>query len=134
MEVFHQYSSDCGQTWSVPVMLSEQDMWACQYPSSAVDNDSNVFVNWYDYKNSPYAWTGSIFVRHATNNGAAWDTIQNITTLYRAKRPDISVQNDNLHVVWMDQRDYPGSPFDSFEIYYRHSSDKGNTWGPETRL
>src|SRR4030042_502991 len=28
MEVFHQYSSDCGQTWSVPVMLSEQDMWA----------------------------------------------------------------------------------------------------------
>ncbi len=134
LEVFHQYSSDCGQTWSQPVILSEQDIWGGQWSSIAVDQDSNIYVDWWDYKNSPYAWTGSIFTRIGSNNGAAWDTIQNITTLYRAKRPDIAAQDSNVHVVWMDQRDYPGSPFDSFEVYYRYSSDRGNTWSLETRL
>jgi hypothetical protein len=133
-EVFHQYSSDCGQTWSEPLMLSEQDIWGGQWSSIAVDHDSNVYVDWWDYKNSPYAWTGSIFIRNGASNGATWDTIQNITTLYRARISDIAAFSNDVHVVWMDQRDYPGSPFDSFEIYYRYSSNKGNTWGPETRL
>lgn len=133
-EVFHQYSSDCGQTWSKPVMFSEQDIWGSQWPSIAVDCDSNVYVSWWDYKNSPYSWTGSIFTRVGASNGAIWDTIQNITTLYRAKRCDIAAYGNGVHVVWMDQRDYPGSPFHGFEVYYRYSSDRGNTWGPETRL
>lgn len=134
IEILYQRSTDIGQTWSLPIMLSEPDMWTGQIPSIATDNDSNVYVDWWDYKESPYAWTGSIFLRKGVNNGTAWDTIQNLTTLYRARISDIAVQDSNVHVVWMDHRDYPGSPFDSFEIYYRYSSDKGNTWGPETRL
>ena len=134
-EVFHQYSSDCGQSWSQPVMLSEQDIWHSFGSVIAIEEDSMVYVDWTDGKNTPYPYTGNIFLRVSSNYGASWDTIQNMTTLYRAKRPDIATQGDDVHVVWMDDRDYPGSPpFDSFEIYYRYSSDRGNTWGPETRL
>ncbi len=134
VEIYYQRSSDVGQTWSLPLMVSEDDIWGGQRASIAVDNDANIYIDWWDYKNSPYAWTGSIFLRKGVNNGTNWDTIQNLTTLYRAKISDIAVQGNNVHIVWMDQRDYPGSPFDSFEIYYRYSSDRGNTWGPETRL
>lgn len=135
IEVFHQFSSDCGQTWSQPVILSERDKWASQEPSIAANADSNVYVTWFDFKNSPYLYTGSVFTRLGSNNGNIWDTIQNITTLYRAKRPDIAVYGDNVHVVWQDDRDAPNpNGLDGFEIYYRYSSDKGNTWGPETRL
>jgi len=134
VEIYYQRSSDVGQTWSDSIMLSEADMWTGQIPSIAVDHDSNVYVDWWDYKNSPYAWTGSIFFRKSVNSGATWDTIQNITTLYRARLSDIAVFGNDVHIVWLDQRNYPGSPFDSFEIYYRYSSNKGNTWGPETRL
>ena len=134
-DIYYKRSTDIGQTWCDSIMLSENDIWIGQYPSIAVDRDSNIYVDWWDYKNSPYAWTGSIFFRRSLDdNSASWDTIQNITTLYRAKLSHIAVFENDVHIVWMDQRDYSGSPFDSFEIYYRYSSDRGNSWGPETRL
>ncbi len=133
-DIYYKHSTNIGQTWCDSIMLSENDIWTGQYPSIAVDRDSNIYVDWWDYKNSPYAWTGSIFFRRSLDNSASWDTIQNITTLYRAKLSHITVFENNVHIVWLDQRDYPGSPFDSFEIYYRYSSNRGNSWGPETRL
>ena len=133
-DIYYKHSTNIGQNWCDSIMLSVNDIWTGQYPSITVDRDSNIYVDWWDYKNSPYAWTGSIFFRRSLDNSASWDTIQNITTLYRARLSHIAVFENDVHVVWLDQRDYPGSPFDSFEIYYRYSSDRGNSWGPETRL
>jgi hypothetical protein len=40
----------------------------------------------------------------------------------------IAYQGDTLHVVWYDGRD------GNYEIYYKKSSDGGDTWGEDTRL
>lgn len=70
-----------------------------------------------------------------------------LTKLHSQWLPDIRLTNDtnvsqtshsnswaiaanvnNVHIVWWDYRD------GNYEIYYKRSSDNGNTWGLDTRL
>lgn len=37
-------------------------------------------------------------------------------------------ENNYLHIAWMDNRD------GNYEIYYKRSTDNGQTWSPDTRL
>lgn len=41
---------------------------------------------------------------------------------------NVAVNGDTVHVVWYDNRD------GNTEIYCKHSTDGGTTWGPDTRL
>ena len=47
--------------------------------------------------------------------------------------PNVAVEGDDVHVVWDDARDY-GAPTTMGEIFYRASTDGGETWGNVTRL
>ncbi|MCM8782278.1 MAG: T9SS type A sorting domain-containing protein [Candidatus Omnitrophica bacterium] len=40
----------------------------------------------------------------------------------------VAASGSNVHVVWYDNRD------GNYEIYYKRSTDNGETWGPDTRL
>jgi hypothetical protein len=51
--------------------------------------------------------------------------------MHRAVASDILAESTNLHLVWEDDRN---SFDDNFEIYYRMSTDLGQTWGSEVRL
>lgn len=42
----------------------------------------------------------------------------------------VDVSGDTVHVVWMDNRETANS----YEIYYKRSTDGGETWGQDTRL
>lgn len=44
------------------------------------------------------------------------------------KRKCLSTSNDFIHIVWFDYRD------GNSEIYYKRSSNKGNSWGSDTRI
>lgn len=132
LEVYNQRSNDGGQTWSLPVMISERDLYAGQWPEVFADRSSNPHVVWFDYKYSPYAWTGDIFYRTSLDTGIIWEPIDSLTVEHRATASDIVGLGDTLHLVWEDERFNPVRRYG--EIYYRFSSDRGTTWGPETRL
>ncbi|MGQ9665622.1 MAG: T9SS type A sorting domain-containing protein, partial [bacterium] len=101
------------------------------HPAMDTDDSSGVHITWYDYKYSPYAWTGDIFYRASRDSGNTWEPIDSLTVMHRAVASDILAEGNNLHLVWEDDR----NGFDeNFEIYYRMSTDLGRSWGPEERL
>jgi len=94
-------------------------------PSIAVSGN-NVHVVWYDSRDG----NEEIFYKRSTDGGATWEVDRKLTTkaLGNSDNPSIAVSGNTVHVVWYDNRD--GNP----EIYYKRSTDGGNTWGADTRL
>ncbi|RKX69421.1 hypothetical protein DRP53_08200, partial [candidate division WOR-3 bacterium] len=128
-EVFYIGSHDGGRTWDEAMIISHRDDIAGQIPFNT-SWPGGTAVSWYDYKYSPYPWTGDIFVRRRNKFGE-WLEIDSLTTAHRAVWSDILAERTHLHVVWEDERHDPGH---NFEIYYRESPDLGITWYPEVRL
>ncbi len=131
VEVLFYKSTDAGVTWSDSQCVSHYDSISSQRHAVDTDDSGGVHVVWYDYKYSPYPWTGDIFYRSSRDSGTTWELIDSLTVAHRAFYSDILAQGNNLHLVWMDDR----HDFDhNFEIYYRMSTDLGQTWAPEVRL
>jgi len=129
-EVYVIRSFDGGQTWSDTQMVSENTI-ASQWPAMATDGSAGIHLSWFDYKYSPYPWTGDIFYRASKDSGCTWEPIDSLTVIHRAVASDILAEGNNLHLVWEDDR------FDfnhNFEIMYRMSTNLGRNWQPEVRL
>lgn len=130
VEIFCLKSFDDGQTWDSEC-ISYYDSAGSQHPAMDTDDSGGIHITWYDYKYSPYPWTGDIFYRASRDSGNTWEPIDSLTVMHRAVASDILAESTNLHLVWEDDR----NGFDNnFEIYYRMSTDLGRTWGPEERL
>ncbi len=130
-EVFQILSYNGGDEWLDSVMVSYLDSAGSQWPAMDTDGSGGVHITWYDYKYSPYAWTGDIFYRASRDSGNTWGEIDSLTVMHRAVASDILAEGNNLHLVWEDDRN---GFDDNFEIYYRMSTDLGRTWGFEERL
>lgn len=130
-EVYYRRSTDQGMSWSNYTIISPQDSSNSFWPAMCGDNFGNIYVVWCDYRYSPYAWTGDIFLSKSTNNGVTWLPYQQITYAHRAVDSDICVVGDTVFIVWEDDRN---GFDDNFEIYFRMSTDKGETWLSEERL
>jgi hypothetical protein len=130
-EVFQVLSYDGGQTWLDSIMVSQNDSVAGQRPAMDTDDSSGIHITWYDYKYSPYAWTGDIFYRASRDSGNTWEEIDSLTVQHRAVASDILAEDNNLHLVWEDDRHGFNN---NFETYYRMSIDLGQTWENEVRL
>jgi hypothetical protein len=130
-EVFYTRSTDGGQTWASMWMMSSDDNRNSIFPCLTGRDTLNVYAVWMDRKYSPYDWTGDIFIRRSTDGGKTWAPEESLTVEHRAWDSDAIVQGDTLHVVWEDERTDPGR---NNELFYRMSTDRGTTWGPEVRL
>ncbi len=86
---------------------------------------NTVHVVWYDDRDGNY----EIYYKRSTDNGISWgaDTRLTNNTSFSAGS-GISVSGMIVHIVWYDGRD------GNWEIYYKHSTDGGVTWGADTRL
>jgi hypothetical protein len=130
-EIFYLGSHDGGRTWDDAIIISHRDDINSPRPFNT-SWPGGTAATWYDYKYSPYMWTGDIFFRRKVDSlGNNWDEIDSLTTAHRAVWSDILAERTHLHVVWEDERHAPGY---NFEIYYRESTDHGITWLPEMRL
>ena len=130
-EIYNIISFDAGETWSDSQIVSEDDGVGSQCPAMDTDDSSGIYIVWYDYKYSPYPWTGDIFCRKSRDSGSTWEEIDSLTVMHRANWPDVLVEGNNLHLVWEDDRHEFN---ENSEIYYRMSRDLGYTWGAEVRL
>ncbi len=129
-EIYNVRSFDGGQTWLDSQLVSEGIGSGSQEPAMDTDDSNGIHITWYDYKYSPYPWTGDIFYRASRDSGNTWEQIDSLTVEHRAVASDILAEGSNLHLVWEDDRHGFNN---NFEIYYRMSTDLGQTWGSEVR-
>jgi hypothetical protein len=130
-EIYNVRSFDGGEIWLDSQLVSEGIASGSQMPAMDPDDSAGIHITWFDYKYSPYPWTGDIFYRASRDSGNTWEPIDSLTIQHRAVASDILTEGNNLHLVWEDDRHDFGN---NFEIYYRMSTDLGQSWEPEARL
>lgn len=124
-EIYYKHSTDEGATWSSDTRLTNASGFS-GYPSVA-GSDSIVHVVWEDRRDG----NDEIYYKRSTDRGITWGSDTCLTNdPTPSDYPSIAVYDSNVHIVWVDGRDTSGYP----EIYYKRSSDRGTTWGPDTRL
>ena len=123
-ELYHRKSTNQGATWTPAKRLT----WNSGYsfdPAIVVDSSDNIHVVWFD--NTPGNW--EIYYMKSTNSGVSWTTKRLTWTSGSSYHPAIAVDSsDFIYVVWSDFS--PGN----WEIYYKKSTDSGNSWTANKRL
>lgn len=129
-EIYYKRSTDAGVNWSTDTRLTNDANYS-EYPSVCALG-TNVHVVWYDSRAGGANY--EIYYKRSTDNGVTWQTDARLSNgLKGSWDPSVATSGTNVHVVWRDDRDGPGS-LDYGEIYYRCSTDGGTSWGSETRL
>jgi len=124
-EIYYRRSEDGGATWSTGKRLT----WttgASWDAAAAVDSSDNLHVFWADSNPGNY----ELYYKKSTDGGVTWSTNKRLTwTAGDSFEPAIAIDpSDNLHVAWYD---YTAA---TCEIYYKKSTDGGNTWTANKRL
>jgi hypothetical protein len=90
----------------------------------AVSGDT-LHVMWFDNRDG----NNEIYYKRSTNGGISWEPDVRLTTNSgKSARLCVALSGPFLHVVWTDDRD------GNYEIYYKRSTDRGASWGADTRL
>jgi len=123
-EVYYKRSTDRGRSWEPDARLS------C-HPDTSVFatiavSDSNIHVVWRDHRDG----NNEIYYTRSTNGGSIWEPETRLTCdSALPDYPSLAASGPNVHLCW---------PFgwngQHAGIYYKHSSDRGATWGPDTPL
>jgi hypothetical protein len=122
-EIYYKRSLDGGLTWGEDTRLTNNPA-VSYYPCVSVSG-SIVHVAWIDARDGNY----EIYYKRSTDEGLTWGPDTRLTNDPSLSwLPSMSVSGSVVHIVWYDNRD------GNNEIYYKHSIDKGLTWGPDTRL
>ena len=126
-EVYYKRSTDGGVSWGADTRLTNDP--AGSWGASVSASGLLVHVVWLDGRNEYQ----NVFYKRSSDGGVNWgaDTpLTNYDSTRIANSPSVAVSGSNVHVVWMD------SPRDTFayEMFHKHSTDGGITWGPNTRL
>ncbi len=119
---FYKRSLNGGITWQPEICLDSNTKF---WPGVAVSGNK-VYVS-LDKIVSTSPYNTEVFLITSINNGATWGNENQIS--YgpdRSEDQSLAVLGKDVHFVWNDKRS------GSFETYYRHSSDGGVSWGPET--
>ena len=124
-EIFYKRSMDNGATWHWQRLSNNAG--SSSYPAIAVDG-SNVHVVWTDKTFGNY----EIFYKRSTDGGQTWtwkrlSNNAGASAAYLAG-PAVAVSGSNVHVVWQDTSLTGGGDFDPPEIFYKRSTDGGQTW------
>jgi hypothetical protein len=124
-ELHYRKSTDGGSTWTSARRLTwtSGDSWP---PSIVVDSSDNLHVVWCDNTSGDF----EIYYKKSADGGTTWSMNKRLTwNSGNSYAPDISIDaSGHLHVAWCDNT--PGN----YEIYYKKSTDGGDTWLSNRRL
>ncbi len=122
-QVYYKRSTDAGGAWDPDLRLSTDSVFSV-YPSIAVQ-DSLVHVVWYDRRDL----NEEIYYKRSTDNGTTWGPDTRLTSQgSNSQYPSLAAVGPMLHLIWLDRR------AGEFDIYYKSSTDAGETWETDTRL
>ena len=124
-EIYSKDSSDGGTTWTAAKRLT----WTSsdsRNPALAIDSSDIIYAVWDD----PSPGNSEIFGKRSTDGGVTWSSVRRLTwTSGWSYGPDIAIAPPNtIHLVW--GAEIPGDT----EIFYKGSTDGGETWSPAKQL
>jgi hypothetical protein len=123
-EIYFKASSDAGVTWTSDDRIINSTLDSQRPSVAATGSDVHVV-----FRESGLNQPGEIRYRRSTDYGDFWVTNTQLTNDPAVSDyPKIAASGQIVHVVWNDGRD------GNYEIYYKRSSDRGVTWGLDTRL
>jgi hypothetical protein len=124
-EFYYKKSTDGGHTWTPSKRLTWNDGWS-QYQALVVDSSDHLHLVWDDGTPGNF----EIYYKKSTDGGDTWTAAQRLTwNSSYSYAPSLGAESPtNLHLVWHDN--LPGN----FEVYYKKSTDGGNTWTASQRL
>ncbi|HRE41856.1 MAG TPA: T9SS type A sorting domain-containing protein [Ignavibacteria bacterium] len=124
-EIYYKRSTNNGTIWSSDTRLTNNSNVSTN-PRIAISG-SNVYVIWRDTRDMGY----SLYFIKSTDGGVSWGSETRLSTESFALvgNPDIGVSGQNIHLIWPDSH-LSNLP----EMYYKRSTDGGNSWGANTRL
>ncbi|MFH1050347.1 MAG: sialidase family protein, partial [bacterium] len=125
-DIFYKRSTDSGVTWETGLALTT-DTGRSDCPSIAVSGGV-VNVIWESNRDDKNI---EIYFRRSTDYGVTWEPEIMLAKAILSStkiQTSIALDSSNVHIVWCDKRDK------QWEIYYKHSSDFGVTWGTDTCL
>ncbi|MDG6221120.1 MAG: sialidase family protein, partial [Candidatus Thermoplasmatota archaeon] len=128
-EVFFSKSLDCGESWTTPSHVTDNDdsmsgvAEVCVYENTV----HLAFVEERDPKLETY-------YKRSDDGGNTWteDILVSTRDTYNSiagSGMSMACDGTTLHMVMQEWRDAPG-----LEIYYSRSTDNGDTWAEPTRL
>jgi hypothetical protein len=122
-EIYLKKSTDGGTTWTTKRLT-----WTTNSsiePTIAVDSNDHIHIAFYDSSSGPY----KIYYRKSTDGGATWISKKLTWTSDSSENPDIAIDsNDYIHLVWHM------SISGNYELFYKQSTDGGNSWSGAKRL
>ena len=126
-EIYFKRSTDAGLNWGDDIRLTD-NAGVSSHPSVTVSGQT-VHVVWQDSRDGNQT-NQEIYYKRSTDGGENWGTDTRLTNNSAISwRPSVSVSGSVVHVVWQDTRDGANG-----EIYYKRSTDGGESWGTDTRL
>jgi hypothetical protein len=123
MSIHYTKSTDNGTTWSTETKLTDSSAQQL-FPSLSISG-TTIHLIWQDTRDG----NTEIYYKRSTNNGINWGIDTRLTNNAGASGNPLGASIGlNVYVVWDDNRD------GNWEIYFKHSTDAGITWGSDIRL
>ena len=121
-DIFFATSTDGGFFFSEPENISETTGSSTNRQISSDGN--NVYVVWSD--NTTTTGINDIFSSRSTDGGLTFSDPENISeNTGNSINPQISVEGNNVYVVWQDST----TPDDNLDIFFARSTNGGLTFG-----
>jgi len=124
-DLYYKTSSDYGGTWSNDTQLtfhSGRDL----KPAIRQMSDGTIWIVWSSNRSGGY----DLYLKTSQNNGDSWsDDMQLTTDPSLDKMPSLAqMSNGTIWLVWASDRT------GNYDLYYKTSSDFGNSWSGNTQL
>ena len=122
-EIYYKQSTNSGLTWGSGIRLTN-DPNLSTYPSIAAS--SNLVVTaWGENRDGNY----EIYYKSSTDYGITWGADTRLTNDAAVSlQACVVFTGSTLHISWHDNRN------SNDEVYYRRSTDGGQTWEAEVRI
>ncbi len=118
--VFSQWESDVRLTSN-----SSQSLLAFNNAKTIGSDGNTLHTVWTDGREGNL----EIFYKKSANSGVNWNADVRLTNASGSSYyPAIEVNGNTILLTWTDNRD------GNYEIYFKRSTDGGNTWSADTRL
>lgn len=118
--VFFSKSTDGGNTFAVPINLSESNVGQSDYAAFAV-KDKDVYVVW----QTSISGTASVFLTKSTDGGTSFARPVMISDKSKlAAFPQIAISDAHVYSAWLEKSDN-----NSTNIVFEKSDDNANSFG-----